>query len=91
MFRNDENRPAVILFITIILLIAASFIPAVESVMGIPIKNVDILMDIKAEFPATEQQLINEEELWDENDDFFKDDEPAKVDSSGQSADSTGK
>jgi hypothetical protein len=86
MTNNDLNRSVVILFVTIILLIAGSLIPSGELAFGITIKQVDILSDVKEEVQAAEPGNNIEEELWDEDDDFFKDDEPAETDTLVQSA-----
>ena len=89
MAKNSLNNPVVILFVTIILLICSSLIPSGELAFGITIKNVDILIDIKEEVKTAVPEYNSEEELWDEDDDFFKDDEPDRTDTSKQSEEST--
>lgn len=76
MNENVKNRPVILFFMTIILLLASSFIPSGDSILGIYIKQVDILIDLKEDVQEEEIQYQNEEELWDEHDDFF-DDDPA--------------
>jgi hypothetical protein len=45
--KNINNAPAVIIGLTIVLLILLSFVPKQTKIAGIPIKPVDLFMDIK--------------------------------------------
>ena len=81
---NNKNRPVIVLFVTIILLLGSNFIPSGDAMFGISIKQVDMLMDIREDVGSDESPQNFEQEMWDEDDDFFKDDPPDVPDSLGQ-------
>ncbi len=81
---SNKNRPVIVLFVTILLLLGSNFLPSGESLFGVNIKQVDMLMDIRENVSYDDIQQNSEQEMWDEDDDFFKDDPPDVPDSLGQ-------
>lgn len=65
MNKNEKNSPLIILTITILILLLISFFPKESKIAGIPIKPVDLFMDIKPDSLL----IFNDDK--DENSDSF--------------------
>ncbi|MCF8261765.1 MAG: hypothetical protein K9J12_13385 [Melioribacteraceae bacterium] len=71
--QNQIRKPVLMVFFTIIILIAASYIPAKSSVFGVEIKEFDILGELKPEESSSDEYEYDYEEMI-EDDDFWNND-----------------
>lgn len=81
MDKNMAGEPLKLLILAIVFLIAFSFVPVKEEVIGLQLHSVDIVSDLTKE-PESEEDFEYDQEYFEMQDDFFKTDEESDTNDS---------